>query len=1616
MKRRIVLILVIVSILVITGGGVWWWIRRSSGTKILQRAELALQAGNFDRAIELARDYASANPTDWQGPYYQGRAYMSSGRYDEARKVLGEAAQLAPGEVKIALAMADTYAHPAKQVLEADAAGLQTDAILKAIDQIDQALDILKQIKAVDEKATLEVSSSLGFVEMELGYTYQRLEGRLTKEAEVELDSVKVGGLVRITQGDKRFFGEVARIDGKTLAIKGQRDEQIITVDDSTKIMDPVRIAISDLYDGKDEVIKAWQHLQKAAAEAAKNAADEAANEAARKAADDVFAKQTRPLTEAKRLFLDVVQKGAGQDKWPASCDRSADALVRLCIGTHDKEMLAAARESILPLADPPPMAATLLTTQGLADAEAETGWPADPKMLADAAAKLAGILEKHPDHRDALYVKLARAELALRLKDYDTVEATCKAILDVDPRQAQTRMLQATALKGRGRVADLAEAEQILFALKTDFKTWPQAHFAYAQVVYAHVPLEPGKKELAREALRTVTQLDPTHAGALIYLTEDLLRSGFYDQAFSEAKVLYDKHPGNLDAVRLYVGAAMSTAQAGLAREALQQTERKFRDSAAIQLAVSKGYSLLGDAAQAKAAAEAAAATKSTRMVDQVAKAEALLLLGRTAEAEAGLDEMVAAHPDLPPSRYLRGRLYEKTGRVMQAIDEYQAAKKLDPQDLGYRLAHASALIDAGLPDEAEADVKDILARDPANADAARLADRIRIARGEILGADEWQQAVAAGKQRGLPLARAYLNRGEPEEAVKVCEALMKEKPDDLELREVLGQAYLGLGRTEDCVKQWTALITAAPDRALAYRAIGQVLGRTKRLSDVEAELTGIPGARRELVTAAMASLLQQARQFDPAAEAYGRLAADAAASEDMRNRARLARAQCLAQAGHMDQALKELDTLAGQKPWHERALSAKAAVLAGSGKSAEAVTIIEQLRKTANTDKNPSLLARVGDFYLRLGEPEKAEKIADELEILQPKRPEPCLLRAAALSAQKRGPETIACYREAVARQPMNFGNHLTLVRVLDADGQFPEALAALEELEKQGETGKMLATAERATLLARWGLQKQAVECITQLAEEEASRSPSTRLRLGQAFARLGRTAEARDELGKIPAYAPQHGAAQQALADLAATDDERLAILRKLQTDKPNPMLTAQRMAILLRANRDAEAVKEFESFTAMLPPNTPVPEAPATGALQAFLRTGDLDKAARLCEQVAGATNKPVWRLAAALLTMDSHPETAKAMLPPAATADPFSAMIGLCLADQEGADAKVWVDRLKAIDLKLAEAKPPAPTSLPARFHVLVDVITGANDEAEKELAGIIGEDLLGKSVIGEFVSAAKTSPDAKKEATALLKASVAAEVRLPDLAHLWAMKLLHARPTFQWAASVAAAQSPSPDALRKVLALLKPDDCVLARMIQASLLGQEEQYAKAAEIYAQIAAVEKDNRRLLLNQAIALEGAGQLAEALPLYRRVWEETKDVTAANNAAYLVSELHPQDKEKLAEAAQWIDQVLKDTPNVPAFRDTKGWIQHLMGLDEQALAELRAAVRGLPDSPEVHYHLGIVEKACGNKEYARWHLQAAVDLGEGLKARGEKPSKATIDAILRAQEALTKLDGA
>lgn len=219
----------------------------------------------------------------------------------------------------------------------------------------------------------------------------------------------------------------------------------------------------------------------------------------------------------------------------------------------------------------------------------------------------------------------------------------------------------------------DYVQVERDLFALKTDFPQWAAAHYAYARAALANK-----NEELAKEALRKVTELDPDHAGARADLARILAADGFYDQAFSDAKALYDAHPDSPVAVGLFVETAVRTDQPRVALKALEAAEKQFPDRADMLLVVSGGYALLGNAKAAGGAADKASQIKPTTLTERLAVAQAMLRVGKTAEAETLLIDTVEAYPQSPDAHWQLGGLYLGTRRSMQAVEQYQAAVKV--------------------------------------------------------------------------------------------------------------------------------------------------------------------------------------------------------------------------------------------------------------------------------------------------------------------------------------------------------------------------------------------------------------------------------------------------------------------------------------------------------------------------------------------------------------------------------------------------------------------------------------------------------------------------------------------------------------------------------------------------------------------------------------------------------------------------------------------------------------------------------------------------------------------------------------------------------------------------
>lgn len=130
------------------------------------------------------------------------------------------------------------------------------------------------------------------------------------------------------------------------------------------------------------------------------------------------------------------------------------------------------------------------------------------------------------------------------------------------------------------------------------------------------------------------------------------------------------------------------------------------------------------------------------------------------------------------------------------------------------------------------------------------------------------------------------------------------------------------------------------------------------------------------------------------------------------------------------------------------------------------------------------------------------------------------------------------------------------------------------------------------------------------------------------------------------------------------------------------------------------------------------------------------------------------------------------------------------------------------------------------------------------------------------------------------------------------------------------------------------------------------------------------------------LARAGLMEQANKVDEAIALYEQLLKERPNAdVVANNLASLLADFRSDAASH--KRAHELAQRLRDT-NIPQFKDTVGWTNHLVGKHGDAAKLLKDAASEIPDLPVVHYHLGMTELAQNNPAAARQSLQRALDM--------------------------------
>ena len=136
----------------------------------------------------------------------------------------------------------------------------------------------------------------------------------------------------------------------------------------------------------------------------------------------------------------------------------------------------------------------------------------------------------------------------------------------------------------------------------------------------------------------------------------------------------------------------------------------------------------------------------------------------------------------------------------------------------------------------------------------------------------------------------------------------------------------------------------------------------------------------------------------------------------------------------------------------------------------------------------------------------------------------------------------------------------------------------------------------------------------------------------------------------------------------------------------------------------------------------------------------------------------------------------------------------------------------------------------------------------------------------------------------------------------------------------------------------------------------------------------------EQSQSRLLFTLGSALEQHGRIDESVAVFEVLIARAPDFDQAlNYLGYMLADRG----ERLEYARELIEQAVSISPDNAAYLDSYGWVFYRLGNYQEALVNLKKAVK-LDSDPVIFDHLGDVYQAMGDTEQAHSWWQKALDM--------------------------------
>ena len=254
---------------------------------------------------------------------------------------------------------------------------------------------------------------------------------------------------------------------------------------------------------------------------------------------------------------------------------------------------------------------------------------------------------------------------------------------------------------------------------------------------------------------------------------------------------------------------AATQNDYATAAQDYQQYLEKK-PDDAAVHFNLGYAYTALHRPADAQAEYRKAISL-DPKMAPAYLNLGLTLLPSEPGAAVEPLEKAAGLLPDQARPKLFLGAALERSGKLPAAIEQYQAAEKLDAQNVEIRLALGRALLAAGSAGDAEQQFRGLLAMGPDAADAAPA---------------------------HLGLARALLAQKKSGDAAAEFGLYLAARPDDAAAQVERASLLADLGKYDEALAGLDRAATAGPEGLRALKLRARIFFEQKHYADAVAPL----------------------------------------------------------------------------------------------------------------------------------------------------------------------------------------------------------------------------------------------------------------------------------------------------------------------------------------------------------------------------------------------------------------------------------------------------------------------------------------------------------------------------------------------------------------------------------------------------------------------------------------------------------------------------------------------------------------------------------------------------------------------------------------------------------